>query len=155
MQRHRTISRRVYCMALLACLTGASHVALARIYKWVDANGNVQYTQTPPPGGIKAKEIKAPPHIDSSAAVKELEQQQTDLDKKVEQRAKTAEKDQQAQQETAEKQQKCDQARLRLSSFERPRVRANEEDGVRRKIPEEERTAEMEKARAAVQELCK
>jgi hypothetical protein len=34
--------------------------AQAQMYKWVDENGRVQYTQTPPPPGRQAQQIKPP-----------------------------------------------------------------------------------------------
>ncbi len=39
--------------------------ASAQMYKWVDANGKVQYSDTPPPSNIKAEKLRAP-----AAAVK-------------------------------------------------------------------------------------
>ena len=35
--------------------------AQAQMYKWVDENGRVQYTQTPPPPGRQAQEVKVRP----------------------------------------------------------------------------------------------
>ncbi|HIP81137.1 MAG TPA: DUF4124 domain-containing protein, partial [Leucothrix mucor] len=32
--------------------------AMAKIYKWTDANGKMHYTSTPPPANIKVKESK-------------------------------------------------------------------------------------------------
>jgi hypothetical protein len=34
--------------------------AQAQMYKWIDENGRVQYTQTPPPPGTQAQQIKPP-----------------------------------------------------------------------------------------------
>lgn len=35
------------------CIASGAHAA--KLYKWVDAEGNVQFTQTPPPSGVEAE----------------------------------------------------------------------------------------------------
>jgi len=49
-----------YLLALLLC---ANSLYAEELYRWVDEEGNMQYTQTPPPAGIKAevREIKGIP----------------------------------------------------------------------------------------------
>jgi len=42
-------------------LAGAMPAAAQKIYKWVDAEGRTQYTQTPPPNGAKATETEMTP----------------------------------------------------------------------------------------------
>ena len=152
--RPKKLISRNLGMVLLTFLFVICQPGYARIYKWVDADGTVQYTQTPPPAGIAAEEIKPPPRVDTDAAVKALEEQRVDLDKTRDGRLKAAEQEQKADQEIAEKQRQCEQARLRLAAYERPRVNVVAEDGERRRATEEERTAEIEKARAAVSQLC-
>ena len=44
--------------------------SIARMYKWVDEDGNTQYTQSPPPGDIESEVIKPPPKVDTEAAEK-------------------------------------------------------------------------------------
>ena len=54
--------KRVIATGLVAAvLLGA--VAQAKVYKWVDENGKVVFSQTPPPDSIQAEEVKvdAPP----------------------------------------------------------------------------------------------
>jgi hypothetical protein len=46
-----------------------NHAALAA-YRWVDAEGNVQYTQTPPPAGVNVDTIKTPTLSAEPAPVK-------------------------------------------------------------------------------------
>ncbi|MBB5190496.1 hypothetical protein HNQ50_001218 [Silvimonas terrae] len=47
----------------LAVLCGCAALAQAQIYKWKDANGNTQYSDTPPPPTAKAQvvNVKAVP----------------------------------------------------------------------------------------------
>ncbi|MBK8286871.1 MAG: trypsin-like peptidase domain-containing protein [Ahniella sp.] len=44
----------IYPAIALLLLLAASAIGAQTIYKWVDANGRVQYTQTPPPTGTRA-----------------------------------------------------------------------------------------------------
>ena len=57
-------------LILFACI-GATGPAVAQIYRWVDQNGQVQYSNTKPPKGVEAKIIDAdakagPPAPDSA-----------------------------------------------------------------------------------------
>ncbi len=47
------------CLYLLLLLAAAN--ACATNYKWTDAQGNVHYTDTPPPKGVESKTIAAAP----------------------------------------------------------------------------------------------
>lgn len=42
---------RLSCLALAAALITAAPALQAAMYKWTDADGNVTYSQTPPPDG--------------------------------------------------------------------------------------------------------
>lgn len=52
---------------LLVLLLGTQLLYAEELYRWVDADGNVQYTQTPPPAGVKA-EVKDIKGVNSAAA---------------------------------------------------------------------------------------
>ena len=54
--------KRFVLMSALMAL-GVNGVALAEVYRWVDAEGKVVYSQTPPPPSVKSEKIKvnAPP----------------------------------------------------------------------------------------------
>ncbi len=52
--------KKVLLMLALMVL-GANSVAMAKVYRWVDAQGNVVYSQTPPPDPDKAEELELPP----------------------------------------------------------------------------------------------
>lgn len=45
---------------ILICLLSLTVIspAMAKVYKWTDANGKLHYTSTPPPTNIKVKESK-------------------------------------------------------------------------------------------------
>ena len=136
-------------------LIGPGSYAVAAMYKWVDAEGNTHYTQSPPPAGATGKEIKPPPKVDSEAAVKSLEQQQQDLDKITTERLKQGDATQKAVKEQSEQKRLCEQARASAASFERPRVTLNEKDGSQRRATDEERLAKLVEANKQVAENCK
>ncbi len=127
----------------------------AELHKWVDAEGNVNYTQSPPPPGTQGTTIKPPPPVADGASRQQLEHRLDSLDKLTEQRQKQTEQRQKSATEQAEQKRLCEQARSRLASYERPRVSVTGSDGNTRILGEEERTQGLEKARQQVQELCK
>jgi len=51
-----------YTFPLLLAVLVCQPAAAEPIYKWVDSKGRVTYSSTPPPGGVKANQVKmAPP----------------------------------------------------------------------------------------------
>lgn len=137
---------------LLALLVSSN--ALAAMYKWVDENGEVHYTQTPPPGDIQAETIKPPPDVNTEKAREELQQRQELVEKIREQRQEENQKEKLAQQELEKKRANCDMAKKRLDSYDQPRVRFVQPDGSRRYATEEERQAQIQKSKEMIKEFC-
>src|SRR5216117_1698240 len=80
----------VLVAAFFHAATGA-----AALYKWVDANGRVVYSDQPPPGNVKSEIVKPPPPPANPEAAKELADEQSAIklrDKKRAEDAKAAEK---------------------------------------------------------------
>ena len=77
MQKNRTLIQYSVIFSLV-CLLGISPVSQAKMYKWVDADGNTHYTQTPPPDGITKEDLNLPAsvNLDNTEAVKTFEGQQ-------------------------------------------------------------------------------
>ena len=140
-------------MVLIFIITVASGSSAA-MYKWVDADGNVQYTQSPPPGDIEAETIKPPPSVDSDKAVQELQEQQQQADEYLQHREQEKQESGEKEQNLAQKEKLCGQAQARLASYERPRVNYVEPDGTRRRATEEERQAEINKSQELVEKYC-
>lgn len=137
---------------LLCLLPGALPAA---IYKWVDENGQVQYTQTPPPGNIEAREMQPPPPpADADGAIERQQQLEESLDAARsgrEEAARTAAEEAELRQQ---KQQRCDAARLRLERNNLPRISVTEADGSERRISEEERLENIRVSEQQVKEYC-
>jgi hypothetical protein len=141
---------------LLALVTSAGlALPAAGAYKWVDKDGNVQYSDRPPPG-VQAEEIKPPPAVDTTAARKKLEKTQ----KKAATRAKEAEtakaEAEKSAAETAARKTACEQARHaveRLSTAQR--IYQTTQGGDRVRLGAEEVEKRLAEARKSEAENCK
>ena len=142
-------SVRLLCIYLLA---GNAYAAM---YKWVDEHGNVQYTQTPPPAGIEAETIQPPPEVDTSTAIKQMEEENSQVDKLHKKRLEQAEKKAKEDEALALQKKNCEMARARLESYARPRVKFAQEDGTRVTATEEERQEQIRKSEDMIKEFCK
>lgn len=127
----------------------------AELYKWVDKEGHVNYTQSPPPPGTEGTTIKPPAAVVSEPAKEKLKANLDSLDKMSEKRQKQTEEKEKSSQEQAAQQKKCEQAKSQMASFERPRVSLVDPGGEVRALSEEERIKEHQKSQAQVKELCK
>lgn len=142
----------VFISLLLA--VGASP-ALAGMYKWVDEQGATHYSQNPPPGG-KAQAIKPPPTpADSEAAVKRLEAQRQEGQKRREASQQDARESQKNTASQAIREESCRMARQNLSTLEaNSRVAIQDANGNMKRLTEEERQAQLAEARKQAEEYC-
>ena len=113
---------------LFALLLGFVFDAHTQVYKWVDQDGNVQYTDQPPPSGAAQDEKKLnikspppPPSVNSQASASET------LDEKMqafqERRASEQEAEAKQQVEAVENNKRCVSAQGQLKIFrESPRL---------------------------------
>ena len=139
------------CISIL--LAGNAHAA---IYKWVDENGNVQYTETPPPADVKAETIQPPPQtVDTETATKQLSEEERQFEELRKQRLEQEEEGDKAAADLALQEKNCQMARERLASYTRPRVRFVQEDGTRVTATEEERQEQIKKSEDMIKEFCK
>jgi hypothetical protein len=128
----------------------------AKMYKWVDAEGNTQYTQQPPPGDIEAEVIKPPPKVDTDKAQKQLDEQQKQLDNIRKTREEEAEEQQKKGNEVAVRESNCALAKDKLGRLNgNPRVYSVDADGVRTRLSEDVRQAKLAEARKMIKEYCK
>lgn len=125
------------------------------MYKWMDSEGNIQYTQKPPPAGTEYSTIKPPPRIDAERSQKGLERRQKHVDALRDQRLKTAEGKRIADEEKARQKKNCEKAKARLATYTRPRVQIVQEDGSRIRATEEERQQQIKKSKEMIEEFCK
>ena len=144
----------------VAILLATATVA-AQVYKWVDKDGKVQYTDTPPPASATKTEAKkvdtSPPAASTTAApAKSPQARAKDADKlkaDIAEKAKKTEADRQNAEINASN---CSNARSVIRELEtgRPLTRTSEA-GSREYLDDATREAEMTKARKSVAEFCK
>lgn len=162
----RLFWRLALALAMLPVLMGAT------IYRWVDANGVVNYSQQKPEGvnaelvdsdtGQRSSASRAPAPPDRAAGQAATaqaqdggsDQQLSDAQKKMLADLRAAES---ARQEKLTKIRKanCQQAKSLLDRLtSRGRIRVKGDDGQERVMPEEERRQRIDDAQKAVAENC-
>ena len=126
MQKNRPLIQYSVIFSLV-CLLGTSHESQARMYKWVDADGNTHYTQQLPPEGAITEDIKLPAsvNLDNKEAVKAFEDQQN----KKQESSETKQKDEidpnRQAEHTALKKENCRKAKAKLENVQNTgRIRA-------------------------------
>jgi hypothetical protein len=142
----------LFGIVLLAALPG---IATAAIYKWVDENGQVQYTETPPPGGIEASEMKPPPEpADQEGTIEREQKLEKALDERRGSRDASAKKAAEDADYNRQKAERCEAARRRLEQAERPLTNFVEADGTQRRATEEERLEQIKQSQEQVKKFC-
>ena len=156
MQKNRPL---IQCSVVfsLVCLLGFSPVSHAKMYKWVDADGNTHYTQSPPPDGAAIEDINLPAsvNVDTKPAIKSFEAQQ----KKEQELLETNEKEQKVQNREAEhtalKKDNCRKSRAKLENVQSAgRIRAVDENGNVVRAGEEERQRRITEAQENIKKWC-
>lgn len=111
-------ARILLIAALLAFALFAFRAQAQQVYRWVDAQGDVHYSQTPPPGaGANAKRVDVTPtpaDATGARAQQALVNSVASADKAQQEAAQKA--SQQAAQK-AQQQQACDAARAKLQGY--------------------------------------
>jgi len=147
-------------------------VASAQLYRWVDSDGRVHYTNTAPPAGAKSRTLAAPANAPVSpatpgesapdAAAKDAskgpltpaEQEQAFRKRQLETQ-KAAEKAEAERKESAAKADNCERAREYLRTLESgQRVSRTNAQGEREFLDDAVRARETESARQAVTDWC-
>ena len=144
----------------VAILLATATVA-AQVYKWVDKDGKVQYSDTPPPASATKTEAKKVDTSPAAAAVgntptKALLDRAKDFDKRKADDAEKAKKSEADQKTAAGNATNCSDARAAVRELEtgRPIARTSEA-GAREFLSDEARQAEMARAQKSVADFCK
>ncbi len=141
-------------------LLSISLTAHAGIKKWVDADGNVHYSDSAPGDNTQTQSVQnvagkdqanAPSgYTPKSSAEREAEMKKA---KKLKQDAADKQAEQDAQ--TAAKKQNCENARQNARTLEEaPRVTTYDANGERTIMDDSERARKLEEARRAISENC-
>lgn len=141
---------------LLLCATPVS----AELYKWVDEQGKVHYSDQPASGKTKSTttlEIPNQPATSTGAeASKSWQEKELDYKKRQTSAAESEAKKQKEAQEAKTKRDNCEKSKQSLSQLESiaPVYTYDEKTG-RNYMNQTQRAAAMENARKAVAEWCK
>jgi len=150
---------KITCI-LSICLAWAFLPGQAQVYKWIDKDGKVQYSDAPPPAGAGAsvpQKLDTPPSSSSGfgAPVKDRSWQDKarDYDRR---RIEAAEK-QAGDIELARKNQdRCNNARRDLTTLQEVRrVYRTDDKGERHYLDDDQRQGEIARAQRVVSEVCK
>ncbi len=150
------VRKLMFPLTLAGSLLLATTPVQAEIYKWVDSNNEVHYTQTPPPKGVESIRIEAIPARDSAEAGTNL-QERIKASEEQKQQKSEASADAEQQAEIARiSRQNCITARNNLEQLNRSgQIRYRTGDGEVLRLSEEDRKLRIEEARGQVKEFCK
>ena len=131
-----------------------SSTAYAEVYKWVNPDGETNYSERKPGDGTKVETL-TPWTGAQNGERQTLEARIEASDKQRADRDKQDKLDSEAKTDADKIKHACKQANLRVASLERPRVNKVNADGTLSRMPEEWRQEQMAEARAAVEKYCK
>ena len=151
----------IQLFAAIAILLATATVA-AQVYKWVDKDGKVQYSDQAPPAGATKSEAKKVETSPAAAAVadappgKALQDRAKDYEKRQKAAADKSKKDADAQKGADIEEANCQAAKASLRDMEsgKPIKRSNDK-GESVYMSDEDKQAEAAKARAVVAKSCK
>ncbi len=151
---------RVAASCLLAIAIFGSTISHATIYRWVDNQGQIHYTETPPPPGNRDRGTIVRTTGPATGAQEQAQQRSTAIQDRLKSfRDNRADKQKKASEQKAESErlaQNCTAARNNLSNLENRRLRRlTDADGDVAALTEEERLKKMDEARKAIKEYCK
>jgi hypothetical protein len=142
-------------MSLLLGTLFLSGPGYAEVYKWKDAEGNIQYTQQPPPGDTEREILNPAIGTSSSQSLSPPPAFKPEKEKPKPETGKgNAQTAEMTAEEKAEKKRKCDNVRARYQSLQRPRVATYDEDGNRVRLGEDERQAQIKETERLLKEHC-
>lgn len=130
----------------------------AQVYKWVDENGQTQFSQFPPTNEQQSADqvnIKTQPAANPKAAEKLNNMRQKLLESSVE-RNTQSEKDKEDEEKAKRMAENCEKAKQQLRDLENNgRIYKTQEDGERYWYSEQERDGLIKKAKGQVDKFCK
>ena len=153
----RPRAARLALAALAAGTLALAGPAGAVLYKWVDANGRVSYSDQPPPANVKAEIVSGAPVASASApdAVRDMASQEMDLKKREKQRAGDQKKAEKARADAVAQEQACSEMRGRIRLYESDQniARLNEK-GETVYLDETMKNQERERLVVTMRERC-
>lgn len=152
----------VQFFAAIAIFLATATVA-AQVFKWIDKDGKVNFSDTPPPAEAvkgEAKKLTVLPAANTPAPapakVKIVVDQAKEAEKKKTELADKAKKDEAAEQNAKQNEERCKDAKRYLSTLDSGTpIRQSNDAGERVFMNDEQRASETARAKIAVTESCK
>lgn len=142
-----------YCLSLLLLLFATS--AHAELHKWVDANGNVHYSDVAPPSTAQEQRLNLPKAPPAGESGNDIFKREAELNKRLKEKAKTEQQAEQKRQQAAVRKQNCSDSRDMLQTLlNSPRVSTYDASGNRTLMDDATRQQKIEQARTAIKENC-
>jgi len=142
-----------YLLSLSAAML-ISFDSMAKMYKWVDEEGNTHYSQSPPLGQ-SSEQIAPPPSVDTESAQKALEKRREAFSEADEAKAKADEEQRKKDDELALKEKNCRLSKSRLDALQNTRrIRSVDDEGNVSRATEEERQSRVEDTKQKVKKWC-
>lgn len=144
----------------LLLLTIISVDATAEIYKWIDRNGNIVYSQSPPPAdanSLKAPEISSPPDNGGTAdkAVEAIINSENEARNRRETRQQLKKDNQAKKARQKQMRQSCKKLRNNLETMKsKAHLYIEESDGNNRFLSEKELSQKILDAEQQIQNYC-
>lgn len=142
-------------MLVLSCT-----LSWGQAYKWRDANGNVQYSDTPPPAGARdVQQLRKPatgPATGSTGAAKSYTERDAEFRKRLVEKQENATKQAKANEDEQVRIRNCEQSRGQLAGIDSGQrmVQLNAQ-GERIALDDNERVAARAEAVKAIETWCK
>lgn len=141
---------------VLLLVYGIPAYAGGAVYKWVDEQGNVQYRDTPPPGGANYQIIQHPATSQAPETAISEQQKKAEAADKAKQTQSLQPDAANAQDLEARRAAVCKQAQANLEILAKsPHPLRTDADGKQSLLTEEQRQEEISKNQKYVQEYCK
>jgi len=141
-------------------LTLVCTLSWAQAYKWRDANGNVQYSDTPPPAGARdVQQLRKPaagPSSGATGGTKAYTERDAEFRKRLAEKQESDAKQAKAGEDEQVRVKNCEQSRGQLAGIDSGQrmVRLNAQ-GERIALDDNERVAARAEAVKAVETWCK
>lgn len=148
--------KRLFFFAVLALIGLNAHAGLN---KWVDAEGKVHYSDTPPPDAktesVRSIAGKDQPGAQSGYTPKSLAEREAEWKKNKADKEENAQKKSQQDEQAKNKQQNCENARQNVRTLEEGgRIVTYDANGEKSYMEDDARAKRLEEARKAVSSNC-
>lgn len=136
-------------------LSGASVTAATN--KWIDEQGNIHYSDQPPPVGVEATRLRAaPPPASAPAPAKSIAEREAELRKTRQSKTEAAEREALQQSNAEIEKSNCAAAQQALRSLQQEgRIVEYDEKGNRRYLEDDARRQRATEAQQGIEQWCK